>query len=400
MKILFTKIIEIILFFIYAILNIIFIKKKNRITFISFPDLSDNSWHLYKYAVENLNAYEIVWLVQKNDSSFSEKAEKVNSSNKNKIRIVKRWSVKGFLLFCNSKIVFHTHGTYFFIKSTFNAPILVNLWHGMPIKAIGFLDKKQKKDFCYSDFTLATSKKYKKIMSQVFGMPEEHVLVTGLPRNDVLYHGINNTEKNKILDKLKITSQEKILLWLPTYRVSSFGDIRTDALNSSFLDDLEANFLEELNYLCIKNSIKVVIKLHPMDSITSKMKQNIFSNILFYHAVAWTELNIDLYDVISLSKGVITDFSSVMIDCLPTKIKVGFMSQSLLNYNRKTVISIENLLESIYKINSPDDFIKMIDDHQATQFYNLIDKANFNESKGNSCHLILDRFLSNKDYEL
>lgn len=147
MKILFTKIIEIILFFIYAILNIIFIKKKNRITFISFPDLSDNSWHLYKYAVENLNAYEIVWLVQKNDSSFSEKAEKVNSSNKNKIRIVKRWSVKGFLLFCNSKIVFHTHGTYFFIKSTFNAPILVNLWHGMPIKAIGFLDKKQKKIF-------------------------------------------------------------------------------------------------------------------------------------------------------------------------------------------------------------------------------------------------------------
>ena len=82
----------------------------------------------------------------------------------------------------------------------------------MPNKAIGFLEKKQKKDFCYSDFTLATSKKYKKIMSQVFGMPEEHVLVTGLPRIDVLYHGINNTEKNKILDKLKITSQEKILL--------------------------------------------------------------------------------------------------------------------------------------------------------------------------------------------
>lgn len=38
---------------------------------------------------------------------------------------------------------------------------LVNLWHGMPIKAIGFLDKKQ--DFCYSDFTLATSKNIKKL---------------------------------------------------------------------------------------------------------------------------------------------------------------------------------------------------------------------------------------------
>lgn len=49
-----------------------------------------------------------------------------------------------------------------------------------------------------------------------------------------LYSGINNTEKNKILDKLKITSQRKILLWLPTYRVSSFGDIRTSSLNASF----------------------------------------------------------------------------------------------------------------------------------------------------------------------
>lgn len=389
MKILFTKIIEIILFFIYAILNIIFIKKKNRITFISFPDLSDNSWHLYKYAVENLNTYEIVWLVQKNDSSFSEKAEKVNSSNKNKIRIVKRWSVKGFLLFCNSKIVFHTHGTYFFIKSTFNAPILVNLWHGMPIKAIGFLDKKQKKDFCYSDFTLATSKKYQEIMSQVFGMPEENVLLTGLPRNDVLYSGINNTEKNKILDKLKITSQEKILLWLPTYRVSSFGDIRTDSLNASFLDDLEPNFLEELNYLCVKNNIIVVVKLHPMDSITTKIKQNNFSNIIFYDAIAWQELNIDLYDVVSLSEGVITDFSSIMIDCLPTKVKVGFIKSSETNYNRKLIISMDELLPNLFIITKPSEFIDIVEIDKKSINLNV---SILNSGESETCKKILSIF--------
>lgn len=226
-------------------------------------------------------------------------------------------------------------------------------------------------------------------MSQVFGMPEENVLLTGLPRNDVLYSGINNTEKNKILDKLKITSQEKILLWLPTYRVSSFGDIRTDSLNASFLDDLEPNFLEELNYLCVKNNIIVVVKLHPMDSITTKIKQNNFSNIIFYDAIAWQELNIDLYDVVSLSEGVITDFSSIMIDCLPTKVKVGFIKSSETNYNRKLIISMDELLPNLFIITKPSEFIDIVEIDKKSINLNV---SILNSGESETCKKILSIF--------
>lgn len=366
------------LYSLYNTLNLIFYKKKKRIIFISFPDATDNSWYLYSYALANLKNYEITWLVQNSSANIEKKILDHSKlyPNHNKVNVTKRWSIKGLVEFSSARFVFHTHGTYFYIKKALNAPTIVNLWHGMPIKAIGLLDKTENKNFCYSDYSIATSESYRKIISEAFNIPIAKVLATGLPRNDVLYSSVNNDTRDKILNTLGSNIEENIIVWLPTYRVSSFGDIRSDALNNSFLDDLDDGFLEELDVLCSENNIKVVIKLHPMDSISEGLKDLKFANIQFYDAVGWKNLDVELYDLISLSKGIVSDFSSVMIDCLPTNVSIGFINSSREQYSRKTVISIDDLLECVHIIDSPTDILKI------TQRNNVLERGTkFNNSK-------------------
>ena len=48
-------------------LRFIFIKKNyKKISFISFPDLSDNSWYLFNYINDNRENLILVWLTDQN----------------------------------------------------------------------------------------------------------------------------------------------------------------------------------------------------------------------------------------------------------------------------------------------------------------------------------------------
>lgn len=383
------------LYLLYSLLNIRFFNKKKRIVFISFPDAADNSWHLYKYALENLKDYEFVWLINSKSDNVLHKISSSAKQFNQSVTIEKRWSFKGLILFSSSQLVFFTHGTYFFIRKAFNAPTIVNLWHGMPIKAIGLLDEgKTGTDICYSDYLIATSDFYREIMAQAFNMPLESVLITGLPRNDVLYSGITDIQRNNIYSTLQITTQNDIIVWLPTYRVSNIGDIRSDGKNTCFIDDLGNNFLSELNQTCLDNNITTIVKLHPMDASSERLKALNFSNILFFNSTNWSKLNIDLYELISISKGIISDFSSVMIDCLPTNIPVGYIDSGRSNYKRNIVIPLDILEECITKISEASDIIKMI------SFDSCVDKEKinyFNSSNSNSSKKILNTILTNSN---
>lgn len=372
------------LYTLYFILNFVFVKKRKRVIFISFPDASDNSWHMYKYCLAELENYEIVWLV---DSTVSSVVSKIlnmakEKTSTNKVKVIKRWSFSGFICFIDSRVVFHTHGTYFFIRKAINTPVIVNLWHGMPIKAIGFLDKKTKHDVCYSDYTIATSEMYRTIMSTAFGMPKSAVLSTGLPRNDVLYSGVSDFDKEKIFNAFFDGEITDFLIWLPTYRASAIGDIRSDGQNSNFIEDLSDNFLNKLNSLCKANKLSIVVKLHPMDSMNSSKEEFSLSNIKFYNSMNWENKNVDLYDLISLSKGLISDFSSVMIDCFSTSIPVAFIKSSQEKYTRDIVVPVDDLLSCVSIVNEPNDLIEMIKSQNAN--LNLIGSNNAADAIFNS----------------
>lgn len=368
----------------YTALNLTHIKKKDRIVFISFPPASDNSWYLYKHALNELENFEFIWLIDSHSHEIKSKilSEAEKSPNHNTVRVLQRWSLKGLKAFSNSKFVFHTHGSYFFVGPSILAPTIVNLWHGMPIKAIGHLDKDLKKNFTYSDYCIATSEYYQTLMAKAFGLSKNQVLPTGLPRNDVLFKTLSLFEKNEIIDILKVKNNDSLVVWLPTYRVSNIGDIRVDGSNSSFIEDLPDDFLESLNQLCLVNNVKIIIKLHPMDANTSRFESLGFSNILFFDSKHWESTGINLYDLLSISKGVITDFSSVMIDCINTPIPVGFIQSSQNNYTRKSIVPVDELLNLVHIITEPQDIINMVNSYpSSTSMDNKFNSCGYGASK-------------------
>ena len=177
----------------FLLIKLLKIKQiNNKISFISWPDYSDNSWYLFKHISQNKSNLELVWLFL-NDISDNQKNKIKKKYKNNKISFVKKWSISGIYNFLSSKYVFFTHGTYFFIKGDVG-PILVNLWHGMPIKKIGYYENKIPFGV-YANYALSSSKLYSKVLAKALKF--KNVLHLGMPRNDILL------KKKKIKFKFK-----------------------------------------------------------------------------------------------------------------------------------------------------------------------------------------------------
>jgi CDP-glycerol glycerophosphotransferase (TagB/SpsB family) len=329
---------------IFFFIKFIFLKKnKKKLTFISFPDLSDNSWHLFNYINLNKNNLILIWLLEKNLSDKKiYSLKKINKNNK--LLFIKKKSLRGIYHFLTSRIVFFTHIPYFFLQKNLG-PIQFNLWHGMPIKKVGFYRHK-KNVYFYGDYVIATSNLYKKILSKAFNINKNCILKFGLPRNDVLI-----SKSKKFFNKKNL----KLILWLPTFRKTNIISNIDDSINENFLEEWPNNFIKNLNYIAKKNKIKLIIKTHPLDNF--KKFKNKFSNIIFFENIDLVKLNCDLHDLISVSDGLISDISSVIIDYILMKKPLGLTTNSQKTF-RRGLINEVNLFDKLnyHKIKNLKDF--------------------------------------------
>ena len=359
--------------------NFIKINKK-KITFISYPDLSDNSWHLFKYIHQNRNNLQLIWLLNKNLPKKKKKfLIKINKTNK--LLFIKKKSLMGVYHFLSSKIVFFTHNSYFFSQKNIG-PILVNLWHGMPIKKIGFYRDKKPINF-YFDFIISTSKLYQKVLSKAFSQKKESIIRCGLPRNDVL---INN--KKKFLNKKNL----KLILWLPTFRnTDKFKKIH-DSTKKHFLEEWPADFISKLNKIANDNKILILIKTHPLD-VFKKSKRK-YSNIIFLNDNDLNKMQTDVHELLSNSDGLLSDVSSVIIDYILMQKPLGLITNFLKDFKRgliKELNFFDNLkYQNIKNLKDFDTFFKKVNKNQKT----IIDPKNIFYSKNaiNACSKITKYF--------
>ena len=323
----------------YFLRFLFFLKQSTKkITFVSNPDFSDNSWHLFDYIHRNRNNYVIVWLlnskIQKN-----KKKKLIEINKKNKIIFVKKKSLIGAYHFISSRIVFYTHIPYFFLQKNLG-PIQVNLWHGMPIKKVGFYRHKKNINF-FGDYTISTSKIYQSIMSRAFNMKKKNVLLIGQPRNDVLVDRLkiklNQKKINKKINKRKL----KLVLWVPTFRKINNGIIIDDSSKKNFMQEWPDHFLEDLNLIAKKNKTLLVIKNHPYDTL--KVIKKKFSNIKFINNSYLFSLDLELHDLISVCDGLISDFSSIILDYVLMQKNLGITVNSIKYYKRGLINEVEYL---------------------------------------------------------
>ena len=272
------------------------IPKSNSIIFDSFPAFSDNAWALYNYIISSrpdiVEKYDLIWAQEYDVAPIALP----------KAKYVKKKSVKGIWKFLRSRYVISTH-TYSADLKSGNGQIQYNLWHGCGFKSM------TEADDCYrGDETIVTSDAYRSIHARVFKMQEDHIHVTGLPRNDVLF------KQSKARQLLGINEKAKIYLWMPTYRKAALGHDEIDGNPDSFgVSSITDEQLVVLNELFLSSGSFLIIKPHPMDSVSVKRLQG-FSNILCYTNADLVAKGIILYELLSVSDTLLSDYSSVIID--------------------------------------------------------------------------------------
>lgn len=298
---------------------------KNLTLFSSFPDLSDNSFALFCYKLSIDHNNRNIWLVD--EIKFKEKYIKLisNYSSSRNYLIVKKNSLRGLYYFCKAKYIFHTHGI-FNAASLSKKQININLWHGMPLKNIGYLDNS--KNCQKSNYIIATSILFQAIMSKAFDIKKDNVFITGQPRNDFLFS--NKYHLNNIVN-IPVGSFKKTILWMPTYRQSKIGDIRKDGTIKKMTDFLSNESLKKVNKFLVKIEAVCIVKLHPMDYMNVEDFSK-YSNIYFIDNSSFLDKGISLYSVLNSADILLTDFSSIYIDYLLLNKPIGFLFSDFEEY--------------------------------------------------------------------
>lgn len=175
------------------------------------------------------------------------------------------------------------------------------MWHGMPIKGIGFQCRPEPAAFPEVDLCLATSSLTADIMGRVFGLASDKVLCTGEPKTD----GFVDPDRPDVLKALGGTVR-KIVLYAPTYRDRDLQQAG-DNVNAALVESLVRS--ETLKEVLNRHQAGMVIALHPF--VRTLLKGSLQPP--FYSA---TKLDVHTEHLMAASSYLISDYSSMVVDWL------------------------------------------------------------------------------------
>lgn len=332
-------------------INAVVPKNTHRIVFYSNLGFRDNVKALYDFCIENhLNKqYELI-CVCPDFEKFRQLGIPEN------VRFV--GMIHGIEYFLTSKYFFYSFGKYPIIPSA--KQVVINLWHGTPLKAIGFLNNNERHlKQNYFTYVLAASDYFVPVMSRCFEVTQDRVLVCGHARNDKMFHASKQLE-----EKFNFERYSKIFMWMPTYKKTRGREADTDYIQTETalplfktwqeLRDLD-DYFRELNSFCL-------IKLHPLQEWGESSMSETFTNIQFYSQKKFEEENLDLYELLHYADALITDYSSVYFDYLLLNRPIGFTIDDMNSYSNTRGFVFDNPLDYMpgMKIQKKEQFEEFI----------------------------------------
>lgn len=352
------------------------IPKKNLILFESYPDYSDNSYALYEYIINNrkdiLERYKIAWALKGNLKIKPSKLVSDYSFS------VEKKSIKGLWTFLRAKYVISTHGYFGNVRAK-NGQVQINLWHGCGYKGLTSVDH-----FYRGDYTIVTSELFRTLHSDMFEMPKENVWVTGFPRNDALF------KQEDVFSKLgiEIKNYNSVYMWMPTYRKASVGHDGVDGNIDSFgIATISSDQYKELNRKLEEEKILLIIKPHPMDALALK-KMEAFSHIKYYTNQDLADRGVILYELLGQVTGLLSDYSSTVIDYLILEKPVVFVLSDMKEYQENRGFHLNPVREYM-----PGPIISDFKD--LLRYFSECKKINYEWSKRRAA--IAKVFHTNKD---
>ena len=292
-------------------MNTIIPKRNKRIVLYSNWGFRDNLRTLYQYLVDNGYQEEYDIICASNDFYHLEKEKDVKYVS----------IYRGLYYFLTSKYFFYSFGKYP-IKPAPNQ-MVVNLWHGMPLKKIGNLEVGME-EIDYNFFTklVSSSALFTPIMKAAFKAEDNQILLVGNIRNDELF------KKEK----------EKNIIWMPTYRNSKNYHDSQDALIFS----LEEVDFRKIQQILSKHGYQLYIKLHPLEESRLHVQMN-HSNIHLLTEEIISEQYDTLYTFLGTTSALITDYSSVFLDYYLLNRPVAFTINDYEEYKDKRGFVFEDV---------------------------------------------------------
>ncbi|WP_257607529.1 CDP-glycerol glycerophosphotransferase family protein [Weissella sagaensis] len=261
-----------------------------------------NSGNMFSLAIElaSRNIFEVYW-VSKNPESAEKMFEFYGIRN---IKVIKHLSYEYGNIIATAKYLF-TDNTFYPFFSKREGQILTNTWHGTPLKTLGKDIKGEETSFGNIVKTMLqvdhmyfsnqhTAERHLKSLD-LDGILDTDVYIAPSPRNSSFF---NSNHKKSIIDKENLQNK-KVFVYLPTYRgKSSNANDESASKIQEILNDFVATLPE--NYI-------IYYKLHPIDTqdLTVSANENRVRKIPDEY---------ELYDFLSVTDGLITDYSSIMFD--------------------------------------------------------------------------------------
>jgi CDP-glycerol glycerophosphotransferase (TagB/SpsB family) len=184
---------------------------------------------------------------------------------------------------------------------------VVNVWHGELTKQIARYEDQEPVVASLAPVTSGIGRAFR---CAEFGMHPRQVIVTGAPRNDRLLR----SNPADVRTSLGLPADcDRVHVWLPTYRRSVRGQIRTDSTDYPAGLPISVSEAVELDAWLAASGEMVIGKLHPL---ADRSELPPLKNLRILTDQELRTAGVTLYELLGASNSLITDISSVWIDYL------------------------------------------------------------------------------------
>lgn len=278
------------LYTVNCIFDFLSIRVRNQVLIHTFPDFDDHTEAICKKAKSTSVKIKVLTSEEfRSIPSFLQHAD---------VEIVKKNSFRGLYLSKTSKWIMFSHGLYW-ARVKRKRQVVINLWHGIPFKVVG---EQLGVKLPRADFLVASSKGMSSIFGDMYPSKNRpHILPFGLPRNDQF---INTPQTQP-------QTSPKTILWLPTYRQSTTGELREDGSRRETNLGLNNDEIRILDTELHELGFRIVLKAHPATAINLPNDLKCITSIYSFHN--------NFYSQFIEFDGLITDYSSVAADFALTR---------------------------------------------------------------------------------
>ena len=282
---------------------------------------------------------------------------------------------------------------YYFIKK--EGQVLINTWHGIPLKNLGFdmpegnVDTTNTlRNFFQTDYLISannfTTENFKSAF-KLDGVYNGKIIETGYPRNDIFF----DYDKEQLIEKFKkfgvdIDPNKKVVIYAPTWKGKEYGDPNLD------VDEYD-RFLDTMYKYVDKDKYQILFKPHQVVYKHLRDKGKLKS----YYIPA----TIDTNELMSITDVLISDYSSIFFDYMATGRPVLFYIPDLETYQEERGLYFppEDLPGPITKdLTELGMLLKDIDNYKDSFDYSKYTKTKewaTGNDDGNVCKRVIDVVL-------